>query len=134
MANTLYNKAREAFLNGSLSWSADPIHVMLVRSAYVFDAQHEHLSEVSDYDNGRSEALASKTVLDGVADAADISLSAVEAEECDALVLYVYDADDDAALLVAYIDTAVSGLPVTPAPAQLVTITWSSGVNRIFAL
>ena len=52
MANTVYDKAREAFLNGDLDWSSDTIKVVLVDTEvenyeYEVDiASDQHLSGV----------------------------------------------------------------------------------------
>ena len=50
MPNTLYDKAREAFLNGEIKWSgvgSDEIRVALVTSGYTLDvANHTNLSQI----------------------------------------------------------------------------------------
>lgn len=134
MANALYNKAREEYLDGLLDWGADDVRVCLVRSTYTFSAAHTSMSDVSTNDNGRSAALGSKTVTDGVADAADTSLTATSAVACNALVIFKHTGSDATARLIAYIDTPTSGLPFTPSVSQTVNITWDNGANKIFKL
>jgi hypothetical protein len=133
MANALFDPGREGFLDGSIDWDTNDMRVMLVKSTYSFVASHKFLSSVTSADNGRTAALGSKTVTDGVADAADTTLTATSAAACNALVVYQYNASDASARLIAYIDTA-TGLPFTPAASQTVNIAWDSGANRIFKL
>lgn len=134
MANALYDKGREGFLDGSIDWDTDDIRVCLVKSAYSFSAAHDFMDDIGANDNGRSAALGSKTVTSGVADAADISLTATAAVACAALVIFKHTGVDATARLIAYIDTPSAGLPFTPAASQVVNITWDAGANKIFKL
>lgn len=130
----LYDLAREEFLGGTLSWSSDDVRACLVRSAYTFDAAHTSLADLGANDNGRSAALASKTITAGIADAADTSLTATAANACNALVLFQHSGVDATARLVAYIDTVASGFPLTPGAGQVIAIEWANSANRIFKL
>jgi hypothetical protein len=134
MANGLYDFGRQGFLDGSIDWDTDDIRVMLMLSTYTLSQAHEFVSDIATYDNGRSAALASKTVAAGVADAADTTLNATAAAACKALVIYKYNAADASARLIAYIDTPTSGLPFTPSAGQAVPIAWDNGANKIFKL
>lgn len=134
MANVLYDPGREGFLDGSIDWDTDDIRVCLVLSAYTFSAAHKFMSSIGANDNGRSAALGSKTVTDGVADAADTSLTATAATASKALVIFKHTGSDATARLIAYIDTPTSGLPFTPSASQNVPITWDNGANKIFKL
>lgn len=134
MANALYDKGREGFLDGSIDWDTDDIRCMLVKTGYTFSAAHDFLDDVSgSYDNGRTAALGTKTVVSGVAGAANTSLVATSAVACNALVLYKYNASDASARLISYINVA-TGLPFTPAASQTVNIAWDTGANLIFKL
>lgn len=135
MANALYDKGREAFLKGEISWNSDNIKVVLVDTAdYTVDINaHQYLSSVAS--GGRvatSGNLASKTTTAGVADAADVTFSAVTGDPCEALVIYMDTGDAATSPLIAYIDTA-TGLPVTPNGGD-VTVVWDSGSNKVFRL
>ena len=134
MANALFNPGREGFLDGSIDWDTDDIRVMLVLSTYTFVASHKFLSDLGAVDNGRSVALGTKTVTDGVADAANTSLTATAASASKALVIFKHTGADATARVIDYIDTPTSGLPFTPAAGQLVNITWDDGANKIFKL
>lgn len=134
MANALYDKGREGFLDGTIDWDSGDIRVCLVASAYTFSAAHEFMSDIGANDNGRSAALGSKTVTSGVADAADTTLTATGAVACEALVIFQHTGSDATARLIAYIDTPSAGLPFTPSASQVVNITWDNGANKIFKL
>lgn len=135
MANALYDAGREAFLDGNISWSTDDIKVVLVdTNDYTVDlAAHDFLDDIPAAARvATSGNLASKTVTDGVADAADVTLSSVTGDESEALVIYKDTGVESTSNLIAYIDTA-TGLPVTPNGGDI-TITWDGGANRIFRL
>lgn len=134
MANALYDPGREGFLDGTINWSTGDIRAMLVLSTYTFSAAHKFLSSLTAYDNGRSASLTSKTVANGVADAADTTLNATAATASKAIALFQHTGSDATARLIAYIDTPTSGLPFTPAAGGAVPITFDNGANLIFKL
>jgi hypothetical protein len=136
MANALFDPGREGFLDGTIDWDTGDIRVMLAKTAYTFDAADKFIADLpaATADNGRSAALGTKTVTNGVADAADTSLVATAAAASNALIIFQHTGADATARLIAYIDTPSSGLPFTPAASQTVNIAWDNGANRIFKL
>jgi hypothetical protein len=134
MANALFDPGREGFLDGSIDWDTDDIRVMLVKSTYSFSAAHKFITDLGAVDNGRSAALGSKTVTNGVANAAATSLTATAAAACASLIVFKHTGADATARLIAYIDTPSAGLPFTPSASQTVNITWDTGANKIFKL
>ena len=136
MANALYDKGREKFLTGAISWSADTIKAVLVDAAdYTVNlSTHEFLSDVPSGARVATLAsgLASKTTTAGVADAADITFTSVTGDPSEALVLYKDTGSAATSPLIAYIDTA-TGLPVTPNGGDI-SVTWDNGSNKIFKL
>lgn len=94
MGNALYNPGREGFLDNTIDWDTDDIRVMLVLSTYVFSAAHKFLTDLGAVDNGRSAALGTKTVADGIADAANTSLIATAAAASKALVVFKHTGAD----------------------------------------
>lgn len=136
MANALFPKGKEGFLDGTIDLDTNDIRAALLRS-YTYDSADQFLSDITGSGAtivARSAAgLGSKTVTNGVFDAADAVWSAVAAgAACNNLVLYQYNASDAAAKLIAFIDTATN-LPVTPNGGDI-TVVWDSGANKIFAL
>jgi hypothetical protein len=135
MANALYDKGREGFLDGSIDWDTDDIRLVLVDTAdYTVNlGTHDFLDDVAGAARvATSGAFASKTVTAGVADAADVTLSAVSGDPCEAVIIYKHTGADATARLIAYIDTA-TGLPVTPSGNDII-IRWDNGANKIFKL
>ena len=142
MASALYDPGRQGFLDGSIDWDTAVIKCALVRG-YTFSAAHKFVSDVTGAGGtlvATSAALASKTVTSGVADAADVTFTAVAAGAAiPAIVIFqssaVTGGADVAATaqrLICYIDTA-TGLPVTP-NGQNISIAWDNGSNRILKL
>jgi predicted dehydrogenase len=132
MANTLYDKGREAFLSASISWSADTIKAVLVDTGtYTFSQAHQFLSSLSGT-VGTAATLGTKTVTSGVADAADVTYTAVTGASVEAIVIYKDTGVAGTSPLIAYIDTATN-LPVTPNGGDI-SITWDNGTNKIFKL
>lgn len=134
MANAIFPKAKEGLLAGNIDLDANDIRVMLVRSTYTYDSADEFVADLGAVDNGRSAALGSKTVTNGVFDAADTTITATAAVACNALVYFVHTGADATARLLCYVDTPTSGLPFTPSASQVVNITHDNGANKIFAL
>jgi hypothetical protein len=135
MANALYDKGRQKFLEGSIHWGSDDIKVILVDTAdYTVDlAVDEFLDDIDgDAVIATSANLGTKTTTGGVADAADVTFSAVTGDQSEALVIYKDSGTASTSPLIAYIDTA-SGLPVTPNGGDI-TVQWDNGTNKIFKL
>ena len=135
MANGLYDKARQKFLDGSISWSSDNIKIVLVDAAdyTVSLASHEFLSDIpSGARVATSDNLGNKTSTSGIADADNVTFTAVTGDPSEAIVIYKDTTNAATSDLIAYIDTA-TGLPVTPNGGDI-TITWDNGTNKIFKL
>jgi hypothetical protein len=135
MSNALYDPGREGILDDTIEMSTADVRVMLVKSAYSFNAAHKFLSDITaGNDNGRSATLGSKTFTSGVFDAADTSLTATAAVACNAVILFVHTGVDATARVIVYDDTPASGLPMTPAAGQTINIVFDNGANKIFKL
>jgi len=136
MANALYDKTREKFLNGDLSWRDDTIKAVLVDTAgYTVNlSTHEFLSDITEsYRISTSGTFASKTSTTGVADAGDITFASVPAgNACEAIVIFSDTGNPATSSLIAYLDTA-TGLPITPVGGNII-ITWGNGTEKIFKL
>jgi hypothetical protein len=140
MANALYNKAREAFLNGDLDWLNDTIKVVLLDinqpgSEYTVDLiNHQYLSSVPSAARIATATLTSKTAAGGIADAADITFSSVAngGNPCQALLLYKDTGVESTSPLIAYFDEGLS-LPITPNGGDIV-LEWSDAYSKIFTL
>jgi hypothetical protein len=135
MANSLYTKAKEGLINGSIDLDSDDIRVVLVDGAdYTPNlSTHEFLSDIPSAARvAVSGALLNKSVTDGVFDADDIIIESVTGDQFEYLVLYKHTGSDATARLILLIDTA-TGLPCTPNGSDI-TISWPSGADKIFRL
>lgn len=134
MSNALYDTGRQGFLDGSFNWAGASIKCMLVGSGYTPDLGTDQF--VADVPSGqiiaRSPALTTKSETAGVADADNVTFSAVAGADCIYLVIYEDTGDDTTARLIACIDTA-TGLPLTPAGGNVV-VAWDTAANKIFKL
>jgi hypothetical protein len=135
MASALYDKGREGFLTGSISWSGDNIKAVLINTSnYTVNlATDQYYSIIAA--NTRvavSGNLTSKTTAAGVADADDVTFSTVSGAQSSAIVLFKDTGVESTSPLIAYIDSA-TGLPVTPGGGDI-TISWSNLSSRIFKL
>ena len=137
MATGLYDKGREAFLRGEISWSGANIKAVLVESTYsVSLTTHDLLDDILIGLRAATSAnLVGKNTVDGVASASDITFTAVLAgPACNAVVLYEDSGVEGTSQLIAYIDSAnATGLPVTPNGGDI-SVTWDTGANKIFKL
>jgi hypothetical protein len=133
MANALYSKAKEAFLNGSINMVANTITIALVDTGvYTYSATHQFRNEVSNSAVISSTTLANKTITNGVFDADDATFSSVTGANCEALLIFQDTGIQTTSRLIAYIDSA-TGLPILPNGGDI-SVAFSSGSSKIFAL
>lgn len=134
MANALYDTGRNAFLTGDIDWVSDTIKIVLVDAAdYTVNlATDDFLDDIAAGARVATATLASKTATAGVADAADVTFTAVTGDVSEALVIYKDTGVESTSQLIAYIDTA-TGLAVTPGGGDI-TVQWDDGSNKIFKL
>ncbi len=138
MANALFDQGREDFLAGTLDWDADEFRIALVDDTDVtFDlAVNDFWDDLVAglvHANGESDALGSKSTTAGVADAADKTWSTVSGDAADYVVCFKETGTDATQNLVFALDSATTGIPVTPNGGNI-TITFDSGANKIFKL
>jgi len=135
MANTLYDAGREGFLDGAIDFDTDDIRNILVDEGTdtPVPATDDNLDDIlAGARVDVSGAFASKTVTGGVADAADVTHSAVSGASVESLTIYQHTGTESTSRLIAYIDSA-TGLPVTPNGGDI-TVSWDDGANKIFKL
>jgi hypothetical protein len=140
MANFIYDKARQKFLNGEISWASDTIKVALVNSGYISNQNsHTSLNDIKNSSGvssiiGISNQLNGKTSIDGVASANSITLEGIESGHSIKSLIIFRENQNQTTDLIAFIDTASGidgGLMTT---GNNITISWSSDSNKIFKL
>ena len=137
MANAIYPKYKEALLNNSADSAltgsgATGLYVALIDTGtYTFSSAHQFFSSLSGI-VGTDQEITSPTLVNGTVDGNDVTFTAVSGASVEALVLYRKNAGANTTWrLIAYIDTSVTGLPVTPNGGDI-TITWNA--SGIFTL
>ena len=135
MANTLYDKARQRFLEGQINWNTDTIKAMLIDTgAYTANfSSHEFLSDVGTsarISGTVGLTLTGKATTGGAADAGDVTFTSVSGPSIEAILLYKDTGTESTSPLIAFIDTG-TGLPITPNGGDII-VTWDNGPNKIF--
>ena len=146
MANQLFAKARQKFLapgtlgttsGDAIDWADDNIKVALMDHGGAEGAPNPASDEFWSSRDGSAGSvsgnLASKTTTDGVADAADVTFSAVPVGTYESIVIFKDTATATSSPMIVYIDTTSPALPITGNGGD-VTIAWDNGANKIFRL
>lgn len=135
MANALFDKARQRYLEGAFNWLTDAIKAVLVDTGTYTPnlTAHEFLADIAAVARiATSGAFTGKTTSGGAADANDVTFTSVAGASVEAIVLYRDTGADATSPLIAFIDTA-TGLPITPNGGDII-VTWDNGPNKIFKL
>lgn len=134
MANAIYPKYKETILGAATNTNllTGTVKVALIDTGtYTYNAAHQFYSSVTGVVGTPQTIGATKTVTNGVFDGADVTFTAVTGNSVEALIIYVDTGSAATSPLVAFIDTSVTGLPVTPNGGDI-AITWNA--SGIFAL
>lgn len=140
MANAIYPKWKAALLQNSADSDLDGSGTTGVYAALydvgaggAYDAADEFYTDLSAGIVGTPvEIGATKSYTNGVFDGADVTFTSVTGAQCEAIVIYRSNAGASSThRLIAYIDTSVTGLPVTPNGGNI-SVAWNA--SGIFAL
>jgi hypothetical protein len=133
MANAIYPIYKQALLDGltDIDLNDGTVKVALVDTGtYTYSAAHDFYNDLSGV-VGTPGTIANTTVTNGLFDGDNVTFSAVTGNSVEALVIYIDTGNVATSRLVAYIDTGVTGLPVTPNGGDI-TITWNaSGIFQL---
>ena len=138
MANALYPLYKQSLLSGDASsnlttdTAADGVFAALVDTGvYTYSAAHQFFSSLSGI-VGTDQRTTTPTVTNGLFTGTNLTYTAVTGASVEAIVLYRKNAGANTTWrLVAYIDTGVTGLPVTPNGGNI-TVTWNaSGIFQL---
>ena len=91
MANTLYDFARQRFLEAQINWMTDTVKVILVDTgAYTPQtAVHQYLSDIPTSARiAGPVTLTSKATTGGAADAADVTFTSVTGASIESIIIY----------------------------------------------
>lgn len=133
MANALYplwkNQLLQFTANNNLS--AGTVKVALVTAGYTYASTDQFYSAVSASTVGTPQTIGSKTFTNGTFSGGNVTFTAVTGAQVTKLVIYIDTGTASTSPLVAFLDTSVTGLPVTPNGGDI-TITWNA--SGIFTL
>jgi hypothetical protein len=133
MANAIYPLYKQALLDASANVDLNDgtVKVALVDTGvYTYNAAHEFLTSLTGT-VGTAQTINNTTVTNGLFDGDNVTFTAVSGNSVEALVIYIDTGSSATSRLVAYIDTSVTGLPVTPNGGDI-TITWNaSGIFQL---
>lgn len=138
MANAIYPIYKQALLAGSTLADLDndtandgPFVALVDTGTYTYSAAHDFYNDLSGI-VGTDQRITTPTVTTGTFDGADVTFTSVTGNSVEALVIYRKNTGANTTWrLVAYIDTSVTGLPVTPNGGNI-SITWNA--SGIFAI
>jgi hypothetical protein len=137
MANAIYPLYKQSLLNGDANTAltgtgTTGLYAALVDTGtYTYSSTHQFYSSLSGI-VGTDQEITSVTLTNGLIDGNDVTWSSVTGASVEAIVLYRKNAGANTTWrLVAYIDTGVTGLPVTPNGGNI-TSTWNaSGIIQL---
>lgn len=131
MANALYPKFKQALLDKQHDLNTDGIRAILSDAAdYTYSSAHDFLDDVAAGARvATSSDLGSPTIVDGVFDTADFTWTTVTGDVSEQVILYNHGmgGSDAARGLIAFYDTGVTGLPITPNGGNINVTVHSSG-------
>lgn len=138
MANALYPLWKQEILKGTSNnllnsaEGATGVYCALVDTGtYTYSAAHQFYSSLSGV-VGTDQEILTKTQTTGTFKGTDLTYTAVTGNSVEALVLYRKNAGANTTWpLIAFIDTGVTGLPVTPNGGNI-GVTWNA--SGIFTL
>ena len=132
MASVIYPIAKKAFLDGDIDLLTDNIRAVLIDTGtYTYSAAHDFYGDLTGVVGAESGLFASKTTTGGTFDAADITFTAVTGNTAEAIVIFKDTGSTATDNLIAYIDSASSGLPVTPNGGDINVVWNASGIFSI---
>lgn len=133
MANAIYPLYKQALLDASANVDLNDgtVKVALIDTGvYPYNSTHEFYSSVSGV-VGTPQTINNTTVTNGLFDGDNVTYTAVTGNSAEALLIYIDTGTAATSRLVAWIDTSVTGLPVTPNGGDI-TIQWNaSGIFQL---
>lgn len=134
MANAIYPKYKEALLGGLTNIDIDggTVKAALIDTNDVaYNSGHDFHNDISAAIVGTPQTITNTTVTNGLFDGDNVTFTAVSGDQCEAIIIFIDTGNTATSRLVAYLDTGVTGLPVTPNGGDI-TITWNaSGIFQL---
>lgn len=134
MANAIYPIYKQALLDGlsDIDLNDGTVKVALVDTGtYTYNAAHDFADDITG-GVGTDQRITTPTVANGTFDGDNLTYTAVTGNSVEALVIYRHNSGANTTWkVVLYLDTSVTGLPVTPNGGDI-TVTWNaSGIFTV---
>ena len=130
MANGMYNIGKQGLIDGTIDMDTNVIKARLVKDTYTFSNTDTSLTPITKITGTTDQTLGSRTVTDGVFDAADPTFTAVAGgETITAWVVFKFVTNDADSIPIGFLD-----LTDTPTNGSDIIINIDSGANKVFAL
>jgi hypothetical protein len=138
LANAIYPKYKQSLLAGDANSDLDnntstdgPFVCLVDTGTYTYNPANQFYSDLTGI-VGTDQRITSPTVTSGLFDGADVTFPAVSGSTVEALVIYRKNSGANTTWrLVAYIDTGVTGLPVTPNGGDIAVQWNASGIFQL---
>lgn len=140
MANAVYPKYKQGLLGGTATCSLNqntatdgPFCLLIDTGTYTYATAHDFRDDITGpMVVGTEQRIITPTIVDGLFDGDNVTYTAVTGVTVEALIIYRKNTGATSTqYLVVYLDTSVTGLPVTPNGGDI-TVTWNaSGIFQL---
>jgi hypothetical protein len=135
MANAIYPKAKRKWMfpgtlgttqGTAIDLESDTIKAALIDTGtYTYSTAHEYYSDLSGV-VGTPQTITTPALLSDITfDGDNVTYTSVSGATVEAIVIYKDTGTAGTSPLIAYLDTSVTGLPVTPNGGNI-TVTWDA--------
>lgn len=131
MSNTSYPLGMQAALSAGVNLPSATVKAYLVANTYTFSTAHQYVADLGTT-IGTAQALASKSITNGIFDANDVDFGAIASGTIKAVAIAIDTGNTSTSPLLFYFDTG-SGLPLV-ANGGNVNIPWNNGADKIVHL
>lgn len=133
MANLIFPKAKESLWKGDLDLDSDCRWILVDGADYTYNAAHDNLDDVPAGARVAVMAagVASKTFVNGLFTHANFTFTAVTGDPSEILILYLHTGTESTSKLIIYMDTGITGIPVTPNGGDINVTVNGSGVAQL---
>jgi len=129
MTNALFDAYKELLLGGAgqdmNSETAMSVSLIDHATTVPLPGTHDFWDDLSSAEVGTTQVLTSTTIAAGVFDAANVTWPTVTGVVCASIVIWFDTATPATSNLIAYLDTGITGLPVTPSGGDI-NLNWDA--------
>lgn len=137
MANAIHPKYKQSLLDGdsNIDLNDGTVRAILIDTGtYTYTTwlnSSQYYSDVSGQVGGTPQIINNTTVTNGLFDGDNVVFPTVTGNSAEAILIYIDTGTASTSRLVAWLDTGVSGLPITPNGGDI-TIAWNgSGIFQL---